>query len=122
MSLRVTQQMPIPYGLNIILAKSKKIAAAAAKKAARMKVNVVIAIVDAGGHLVYLERSDMAQYGSIEVAIHKAKCSVAYMRPTKFFEDAIIDGDVIRAFCPVSGLDANRRIQRRFNSRCFFPG
>jgi glc operon protein GlcG len=92
MPLKATQQLMLPYGLNINLAKSKKIATAAAKKAARMKVNVVITIVDAGGHLVYLERSDMAQHGSIEVAIHKAKCSVAHKRPTKFFEDAINDG------------------------------
>ncbi len=92
MPLKVTQQLPIPYGQNINLARSKKIAAAAAKKAERMKVNVVIAIVDAGGHLVYLERSDTAQHASVGIAIHKAKCSAAYKRPTKFFEDAIMDG------------------------------
>jgi len=92
MPLQDTRQLTIPYGLNIDLARSKKIAAAAAKEADRMKVHVVIAIVDAGGHLVYLERSDMAQHASVEIAIHKAKCSTAYKRPTKFFEDALIDG------------------------------
>jgi glc operon protein GlcG len=104
MSLQVTQQLPLPYGLNITLAKSKKIAATAAKKADMMKVYVIIAIVDAGGHLVYIERSDMAQHGSIEVAIHKAKCSAAYKRPTKFFEDAIIGGRT--ALLTLDGISA----------------
>lgn len=92
MPVQTTSQLPLPYGRNIDLAKSKKIAAAAARKADRMKVHMVIAIVDAGGHLVYLERSDMAQHASIEIAIHKAKCAAAYKRPTKFFEDAVMDG------------------------------
>lgn len=85
-------QMPNPYGLNINLATAKNIALAAAKEAERVKINVVIAIVDAGGHLIYLERFDRAQFGSIEVAVHKARCSVAYKRPTKAFEDAVSSG------------------------------
>ncbi len=82
-------QMPNPYGLNINLATAKKIAAAAADEAERINVNAIIAIVDAGGHLVYLERFDKAQFGSIDVAVHKARCSVAYKRPTKAFEEAV---------------------------------
>jgi glc operon protein GlcG len=82
-------QMPNPYGLNINLATAKNIALASAKEAERVKTNVVIAIVDAGGHLIYLERFDRAQFGSIDVAVHKARCSVAYKRPTKAFEDAV---------------------------------
>lgn len=45
-------QMPDPYGLNINLATAKKIALAAAKEAEKSKINVIIAIVDVGGHLV----------------------------------------------------------------------
>jgi len=88
-------QMPNPYGLNINLAAAKKIAAASAKEAERINVNAIIAIVDAGGHLVYLERFDKAQFGSIEVAVHKARCSVAYKRPTKAFEEAVSSGKTI---------------------------
>lgn len=87
-------QMPNPYGLNINLATAKKISLAAAKEAERVKINVIIAIVDAGGHLVYLERFDKAQFGSIDVAVHKARCSVAYKRPTKAFEDAVGSGKI----------------------------
>ena len=87
-------QMPNPYGLNINLATAKKIAWAAAKEANRIKINAIIAIVDAGGHLIYLERFDKAQFGSIDVAVHKARCSVAYKRPTKSFEEAVNSGKI----------------------------
>ena len=100
-------QMPNPYGLNINLATAKKVAWAAAKEANRIKINAVIAIVDAGGHLIYLERFDKAQFGSIDVAVHKARCSVAYKRPTKAFEEAVNSGKIslltLDGICAVEG-------------------
>jgi glc operon protein GlcG len=100
-------QMPNPYGLNINLATAKKIAWAAAKESNRIKINATIAIVDAGGHLIYLERFDKAQFGSIEVAVHKARCSVAYKRPTKAFEEAVNSGKIslliLDDICTVEG-------------------
>ena len=98
------QQMPNPYGPNIDLAKAKKVAAAAAAKAIEIKINAVIAIADTGGNLVYLERFDVVQYGSNEVAIHKAKASVAYKRPTKAFEDLIAKGNT--AYLTLDGITA----------------
>jgi uncharacterized protein GlcG (DUF336 family) len=83
------QQMPNPYGTNVSLAAAKKVAAAAAAKAVEMKINVCIAIADTGGQLVYFERFDVVQWGSIDVATHKAKASVAYKRPTLALENAI---------------------------------
>jgi glc operon protein GlcG len=83
------QQMPNPYGPNINLANAKKVAAAAAAKAVEMKVNMVIVIVDTGGQLVYLERFDVVQWGSVDVAIHKAKASVMYKRATLALENAV---------------------------------
>jgi glc operon protein GlcG len=83
------QQMPNSYGPNINLAATKKIAAAAAAKAVEMNVNAVIAIADTGGHLVYLERFDVVQWGSIDVATHKAKASVQYKRPTLALENVV---------------------------------
>jgi glc operon protein GlcG len=100
----VAQQMPNPYGPAIDLAKAKKVAAAAADKAVETKMNAVIAIVDAGGNLVYLERFDVVQYGSVEVAIHKAKTSAAYKRPTKAFEDFIAKGNM--AYLTLDGMSA----------------
>jgi glc operon protein GlcG len=87
--LAFAQQMPNPYGPNINQAAAKKVAAAAAAKSVEMKVNAVIAIVDTGGHLVYLERFDVVQWGSTDVAIHKAKASVQYKHPTLALENAV---------------------------------
>ena len=83
------QQMPNPYGPNINLATAKKVAAAALAKATEMNLNMVFAVVDTGGQLVYLERADVVQWGSIEVAIHKAKASVQYKRPTLALENVV---------------------------------
>ena len=66
---------------------AKKIAAAAEKEARSNNWNVVIAIVDDGGHLVYLQRMDGTQTGSIDVAIGKARTSAAFKRPTRVFDE-----------------------------------
>lgn len=71
---------------------AKKIAAAAEIEAKKNNWNVVIAVVDDGGHLIYLQRLDGTQTGSVDVAIGKAKTSAAFRRPTKAFEDAIAGG------------------------------
>ena len=76
--------------LNLDVAK--QMAAAAEAEAVKNKWTVAIAIVDEGGHLIYLEKIDETQYGSIEVAIHKARTSIAFKRPTKVLEDAIAGG------------------------------
>ena len=60
----------------ITLAVAKKLAAAAEEEAVKNKWNVVIAIVDDGGHLLYLQRLDETQIASIEVAIQKAQTTV----------------------------------------------
>ncbi|MBK8018606.1 MAG: heme-binding protein [Betaproteobacteria bacterium] len=70
----------------------KKVAAAAEAEAVKNKWNVVITIVDEGGQLLYLQRMDGAQYGSVDVAIRKARTSSAFKRSTKVFEDAIAGG------------------------------
>jgi uncharacterized protein GlcG (DUF336 family) len=100
----MAQQMPNPYGPNINLATAKKVASAAAEEAIKMKINVVIAIVDTGAHLVYLERFDVIQWGSLNVALHKAKCSIMYKRPTKALEDVILKGNT--AYLTLDGIIA----------------
>lgn len=71
---------------------ARKAAAAAEAEARKNNWNVVIAIVDDGGHLIYLQRIDGTQTGSIQVAIDKARTAQAFKRPTKVFEDAIAGG------------------------------
>ena len=71
----------------LTLEAAKKIAAAAEAEARKNNWNVVIAVVDDGGHLVYLQRIDGTQTGSIDVAIGKARTSAAFKRPTKVFDE-----------------------------------
>ncbi|MEJ0031722.1 MAG: heme-binding protein [Bacteroidota bacterium] len=61
------------YGSNITLTDAKKVAAAAEAHAVSKSWSVVIAIVDTGGNLVYLQKQDGTQVGSLEVAQLKAK-------------------------------------------------
>ena len=76
----------------LTLEAAKKLAAAAEAEANKNKWNVVIAVVDDGGHLLYLQRADGTQTGSIDVAIKKAQTAMSFKRPTKVFEDAIAGG------------------------------
>lgn len=77
---------------TLTLDAAKKIAAAAEAEAVKNKWNVVIAILDETGHLVYLQRMDDTQVGSVEVAIAKAESAFKFRRPTKVFEDAVVSG------------------------------
>jgi len=71
----------------LTLDAAKKIAVAAEAEARKNNWNVVIAVVDDGGHLIYLQRIDGTQTGSIDVAIGKARTSAAFKRPTKVFDE-----------------------------------
>lgn len=73
-----------PY---LTLADAERITAAAEVKAKAEGWNVVIAILDDGGHLISLRRMDGVQVGSVEVAQAKAKTAVYFKRSTKVFED-----------------------------------
>ena len=71
----------------ITLNAAKKMVVAAEAEAMKNQWNVVIAVVDDGGHLIYLQRMDGTQTGSIDVAIGKAQTAMAFKRPTKVFDD-----------------------------------
>ena len=79
---------------TISLADAKVIAAAASAKAVAENWTVVIAILDSGGHLVYLERADGTQLGSVFVAQEKAKTALLFKRPTKVMEDGVLGGKI----------------------------
>jgi glc operon protein GlcG len=84
----------------LTLEDAKRIAAAAQAEAQRNDWRVVIAVVDDGGHLLYLERSHDTQFGSVETAIKKALAAVAFQRPTKTSEDAVQGGRLIHLALP----------------------
>jgi glc operon protein GlcG len=75
------------------LAVAKQLAAAAESEAIKNKFTMVIVVVDDGGNLVYLEKMDETQIGSIEVAQAKAHTAIAFKRPTKVFQDAVTGGN-----------------------------
>jgi len=76
---------------TIDLETARTVADASQQEANRNGWNVVIAIVDDGGHLMYLHR-EKAQLGSIDVAIKKAKAAVLFLRPTSIFADQVNNG------------------------------
>lgn len=77
---------------SLSLEDAKKAASAAAIEAKKNKWNMAIAVVDDGGQLIYFERTDETQIGSIDVAIGKARTAAYFKRPTKALEDAINGG------------------------------
>jgi glc operon protein GlcG len=77
---------------TLSLAEAKTVAAAACGRAESSGWKVVIAILDATAHLLYLERADGTQLGSIAVAQEKARTALLFKRPTKAFEDLVLSG------------------------------
>lgn len=70
----------------------KKIAAAAEAEALANKWPVTIAIVDDGGHLLWLQRMDGAAPISASIAPAKARTAALGQRETKIYEDVINNG------------------------------
>ena len=78
--------------IALTLDDAKKISAGAEAEARHNNWPVVIAIVDDGAHLLHLLRLDDAQFGSIEVALQKARAAIAFRRPTKVWEEHVAEG------------------------------
>jgi glc operon protein GlcG len=81
-----------PYGQAISLETAKKVAAAVAAEGTKNSWNVVIAIVDNHGYLIYYEMMDDTQTAAAIAAVEKARTSAGYRRPSKEFEDNIVAG------------------------------
>jgi len=81
-----------PYGISISADAAKKVAAAAIAEARKNNWAMAVAIVDTGGYLVYFERMQDTQLGSVEIAIGKAKSAALFRRPTKSFQDTLAGG------------------------------
>jgi glc operon protein GlcG len=85
--------MELPTRSVLTIAVAKKIADAA-KACARRKghPDLIVAIVDPGGHLLYLERGDGVAWGTIDVALLKAQTAVRFNQPSKHLETQLVDG------------------------------
>jgi len=84
------QQLPSKKVLT--LEAAKQIAANAFAEAKKNNWRMVIAIVDDGAHLIYLERMDSTQIASVVVAQEKAATAVRFKRPSKALEEAVVAG------------------------------
>src|SRR5262245_54235023 len=84
--------MPAAYGPSITIEQAKRAAAPAIAEARRNSWLMAVAIVDPGGDLVYFERMDGTQVGSVAVAQAKARSAARFKRPTKAFQDTLAAG------------------------------
>jgi uncharacterized protein GlcG (DUF336 family) len=82
----------LPVKKVLPLAVAKKLGEASLKHATENKWNVCIAIVDDGGHLIYFQRMDGTQTGSVLVSQKKAQTAMSFKRPSKYFEDGVAGG------------------------------
>jgi uncharacterized protein GlcG (DUF336 family) len=82
----------LPYGPAVSPEAAKKVAAAAIAEARKNNWAMAVAVVDTGGYLVYFERMQDTQLGSVEIAIEKAKSAALFRRPTKSFQQTLAGG------------------------------
>lgn len=100
---------PPEYGTPISLSLAKQVMQAAEAEAVANHWPMVIAIVDATGHLVLFQKLDNAQLGSVRVAQAKAETAVNFKRATKIFQDGVAAGGVgwrmlaMEGLCPLEG-------------------
>ena len=99
----------LPYGIvpmktrsALELADVKAIAAAAEAEAVANKWAVSIAVVDDGGHLLWLQRLDGAAPISAQIAPAKAQTAATGRRESRLYEEMINGGRV--SFLSAPGL------------------
>jgi uncharacterized protein GlcG (DUF336 family) len=80
------------YGPSITLDVAKTAAAAALAEARVHSWNMAVAVVDTAGLLVYFEKMDDTQAGSVLIAQAKARSAALFKRPTKAFQDTLAAG------------------------------
>jgi uncharacterized protein GlcG (DUF336 family) len=94
----------------LMLDDVKRIAAAAEAAAIERGWAVTIAICDAGGHALWLQRMDGAPLMSAAVAPEKARTSVLTGKPSKAFEEMVNNGRFAALAMPVVPLEGGEPI------------
>jgi uncharacterized protein GlcG (DUF336 family) len=82
------------------LEDAKRVAAAAREEAEKNGWAIVIAVVDDGGHLMYLERMDGAQKASSRIAEEKGRTAILFKRPSKAIEEVVLEGRIVMMGLP----------------------
>lgn len=94
----------------ITLDDARQIGSAAEADALSKGWNVTIAVCDAGGHLMWLQRMDGAPLMSAEVAAGKARTCVMTGKPSKALEDMINGGRFAAVTMPILPLEGGEMI------------
>ncbi len=82
----------------------KKIAHAAEAEALKNNWAVTIAVVDEGGHLLWLQRLDGVALISTHIAPEKARAAALGRRETKIYEDMVNQGRTAFLSAPLQGM------------------
>jgi uncharacterized protein GlcG (DUF336 family) len=90
---------------TLMLADAKKIAAAAEAEAISHGWAVSIAVCDAGGYALWLQRMDDAPLMSAQVAPEKARTCVLTGKASKVYEDMVNNGRYAALAMPVVPLE-----------------
>jgi|SRR4051794_10484571 glc operon protein GlcG len=88
---------------SLTLDGAERVIAASKAEAAKLKApGGVVAVVDAGGNLMALERIDGTFAAGATISIGKARTAVLFQKPTKVFEDIINKGRTAMTALPDS--------------------
>ena len=77
---------------HLTLEGAKAMGTAAEAEATKNGWTIAVAVVDAGGHPLYLARMDGAVLASYRGALQKATTSLQFRRPTKRMDDDVAGG------------------------------
>jgi len=92
---------------DLTLEGARQVIAAATSEARRGRVGGVVAVVDAGGNLMALERLDGTFAAGASISIGKARTAAIFKLPTRFFEEVIKGGRTamvaLNDFTPLQG-------------------
>jgi glc operon protein GlcG len=102
----------------LALADVKRIAAAAETEAIANGWMVTIAIVDDGGHLLWLQRLDGAAPASAHIAPAKAHTSAVGRRESRAYEDMINQGRTAFLSAPILDAMLEGGVPIMMNAHC----
>jgi uncharacterized protein GlcG (DUF336 family) len=74
--------MYVAEAKRLTLAGARKIVATATAMAEEAGISISVAIVDAGGHAILIERMDGGRFHTVHSATTKAVCAASNRRPT----------------------------------------
>lgn len=94
----------------LTLADVRCIAAAAEREAQANGWSVSIAVCDAGGHALWLQRMDGAPLMSAQLAPEKSRTCALSGKPSKVFEDMVNNGRYAALSIPITPLEGGEPI------------